>query len=411
MLHSPLGSRRTMTRLIGEGPSDEPRLRLNLLRSHEEEYERLQREVRELLPANRAVIGQDDKAAVRARHAEQRAVLLARVRPFLDEFEDVALGELASGAEVDPAAIDPEVTLAQTERDNRLFSYATLHWSVPVSGGYGRRSRFLVRDRQNGKLMGVFALSDPVYNLGARDRAIGWDDKRKRVGLYRVLDASVIGAMRPYADLLGGKAIALSSLSKQTLDLIERKYRGSETIIKKRSLEDTKPLLLTTTSALGRSSIYNRLRSGDRKWFVSLGWTEGYGHFEVPDALFRRLVLLLEEKGDEKARAHAYGKGPSWRMRTIRAALEYLQIEPNLALKHGIRREVFAAPAAKNWREVLLGEQSTPTWFDDDIGALGAFYRERWAVPRAGRVDGYRAFQPLSIRLRDRPTEQLTFEP
>src|SRR5207253_2103081 len=226
--------------------------------------------------------------------------------------------------------------------------------------------------------------------------------------LYRVLDASVIGAVRPYSDLVGGKLVALAAISKQTLDLIENKYRGKETKIKHRVLDDTKPLLVTTTSALGRSSIYNRLRANDRQFFVALGWTEGYGHFEIPEPLFRRLVLLLEESGYEKARAHGYGKGPSWRMRTIRAALEYLRVDPNLALKHGIKREVFAAPTAKNWREVLLGEQQAPAWFDDDLAELGAFYRDRWAIGRAHRQRDFRDFRPESLRLRVSSHEQMT---
>ena len=120
-------------------------------------------------------------------------------------------------------------------------------------------------------------------------------------------------------------------------------------------------------------------------------------------------MLLLEESGYEKARAHGYGKGPSWRMRTIRAALEYLRVEPNLALRHGIKREVFAAPTAKNWREVLLGEQEVPNWFDDDLASLGSFYRRRWGAPRAQRRTEFRDFRPESIRLRDSAREQLTF--
>ena len=39
-----------------------------------------------------------------------------------------------------------------------VFRYASLHWSVPVSQGYGRRTRFLVIDEQNEKLIGIFAL-------------------------------------------------------------------------------------------------------------------------------------------------------------------------------------------------------------------------------------------------------------
>lgn len=392
------------------GDSTETRtvLRLNLLRNHETECARLRDELRSLAAAK-----SDDpdasKDAVRERHHGQRLALLRRKRDFLNDFEDLALRQFASGREIDPAKIEPEIQLVENDRDHDLFVYASLHWSVPVSGGYGRRSRFLVRDKQNGKLVGVFALSDPVYNLAARDRTIGWADKQKQILLYRVLDASVIGAVQPYSDLIGGKLVALAVMSRQTLDLIEKKYRGTKTHIEKRVLADTRPVLLTTTSALGRSSLYNRLRWQGRDFFKAVGWTEGYGHFEIPDALFDRLVLVLREAAHEKAQAYEYGQGPSWRMRTIRIALEYLGIEPDLLLRHGIQRQVFLAPTARNWREILLGEQTEAVWFDDDLGELGRFYRERWAIPRALRRSGYRSFEPGSIQLRG-TSRQLSFD-
>ncbi len=393
-----------MDELIKEGPEEAGRLRLNLLRSHEQECARLRDEIVNLLStARRDVVG--DKAAVRERHLDQRRGILEQMRSFLDEFEDVALTEIANGEDVDAGSIEPIVELVQTEAQRKLFLYSTLHWSVPVSGGYGRRSRFLVRDRHNKKLIGVFALSDPVYNLRARDRAIGWNDKDKQLGLYRVLDASVIGALRPYSDLLGGKLVALTVIAKQTLDLVESKYKGKETKIKRRVLEDTRPVLVTTTSALGRSSIYNRIRSANRDFYVPLGWTEGYGHFEIPGPLFERMVLVLEESGYRKARAHGYGMGPSWKMRAIRAALEYLRIEPDLALRHGIRRQVFAAPTARNWQGVLR-EGDTPQWFSDDISELAHFYRERWGKPRAIRRPEYQQFHRNDLRLRQSVYEQ-----
>jgi hypothetical protein len=397
-----------MNRLLDEGAGEARRLKLNLLRSHELETSRLRSELIALLPSERNTEAGASKDAIRIRHHVQRAALLTRMQRFLGENEELALAQFASGTEVDPSAIAPAVSLVTTDADGRLFSYATLHWSVPVSGGYGRRSRFLVRDRQNGKLIGVFALSDPVYNLRSRDQEIGWDDKRKRIALYRVMDASVIGALPPYRELLGGKLVALAAISRETLDLIAGKYNGSQTNIKQRVLSDTKPLVVTTTSALGRSSLYNRLRRPDRVFYRSIGWTEGYGHFEVPETLFQRLLLLLEESGYAKARSNAYGMGPSWRMRTIRAGLEYLRINPNLALKHGIKREVFLAPTARNWRGVLAGAESSPDWFDDELAALSAFYRERWAVPRAKTRDEYRAFRPESMRLRNNPHVQQT---
>ena len=108
-----------------------------------------------------------------------------------------------------------------------------------------------------------------------------------------------------------------------------------------------------------------------------------------------------------KARSNAFGMGPSWRMRTIRAGLEYLRIDPDLALKHGIKREVFAAPTAKNWREVLIGTSAEPEWFDDDLASLSSFYRTRWAVPRARERKEFQTFRPHSLRLRSNVHEQM----
>lgn len=384
-------------------------LRLNLLRNHEDECERLRNELRELAAARPTTDPDATKDAIRERHYAQRLALIRKKRDFLNDFESYALGQFAAGKEVDPAAIDPDVILVDSQVTNDLFVYATLHWSVPVSGGYGRRTRFLIRDRQNGKLIGVFALSDPVYNLGVRDTDIGWTEKQKKQLLYRVLDASVIGAMQPYSDLIGGKLVALAAISRQTLSVIEAKYRGRETHIERRVLDQTRPVLITTTSALGRSSIYNRLRTAGRQFFRSVGVTKGYGTFEMPDALFDRLIMVLKEDANEKARAYEYGQGPSWRMRTIRVGLEYLGIEPDLLLRHGIKREVFLAPTAKNWREVLLGEQAEATWFHDDLGELARFYRQRWAIPRAASRPGYRSFEPHTIQLRG-PLRQLAFD-
>ena len=59
--------------------------------------------------------------------------------------------------------------------ESDLFRLASLTWSVPVSNGFGRRLRYLVWDDSNGKLIGLIAIGDPVYNLSVRDNVIGWD--------------------------------------------------------------------------------------------------------------------------------------------------------------------------------------------------------------------------------------------
>lgn len=352
---------------------------------------------RALAPDRHNGLDRDTKEWVRARHTVQREALLSRMRPFLQRYETQLLHDFAAGNEVDPAQIQPIVSEVRSEEDVRLFRYAALHWSVPVSGGFGRRTRFLVRDAQNTKLIGIFCLSDPVYNLTCRDERIGWPDAVKRERLYRVLDASVIGSLPPYSQLLGGKLVALCAISNETLDLIERKYHGKRTVIRKRVV-DARPVLITTTSALGRSSIYNRLTLNTRHYYEAIGWTKGYGHFQLPEGLFDRLLELMDSAGMKKARTYAFGNGPNWKMRTLRVGLEFLGLDPAL-LRHGIAREVFIAPTASNWRSVLRAERSRPTWLDDDLVSLSKYFRERWAIPRASRMPEYRNFSVDALRL------------
>ena len=148
-------------------------------------------------------------------------------------------------------------------------------WSVPVSQGFGRRLRFLVRDRQNGCLIGLFALGDPVFNLSARDNWIGWTHQDRRDRLVHVMDAYVVGAVPPYSQLIGGKLVAALMGSTEVKRAYERKYLERQSVIRKRN-NRARLVLLTTTSALGRSSIYNRLAIPDGPNFLRIGTTKGF---------------------------------------------------------------------------------------------------------------------------------------
>jgi hypothetical protein len=198
---------------------------------------------------------------------------------------------------------------------------------------------------QNDKLIGIFALGDPVFNLTARDSVIGWNSTQRQSRLYNVLDAFVMGAVEPYRQLLGGKLIALCALSDPVIQYLSHKYDGKVTVIQNEQ-KISRPVLITTTSALGRSSVYNRLTFQHQKAYSSVGHTLGFGHFQFSDDLFADLASLVNS--DNGFRSNEYGQGPNWKMRTIRSALEELGLNGDL-LKHGLRREVFLAPLAKNW--------------------------------------------------------------
>lgn len=327
------------------------------------------------------------KEGIRQLHLHHRTALLTKSAAFVKEWEEFLIKQFADGDEVHPEEINPEVVPVRTEEEAALFRYASLLWSVPVSQGYGRRTRFLVRDQSNERLIGIFALGDPVFNLSARDQVIGWNAEQRADRLYNVLDAYVLGAVSPYRELIGGKLVAMAATSDSTLNAIAKKYSGSTTIIR-RELKSARPVLITTTSSMGRSSIYNRLKFKDRELFSPVGWTEGYGHFHFSNELFNALADFAKKKGE--LRGNHYGTGPNWRMRTLRVALSRLGLEEEL-LRHGIHRQVFLAPVASNWKEYLLGERKLGRFFHFDLDDLAAFYRERWAVPRSGRDQTYRS--------------------
>ena len=146
------------------------------------------------------------KQAVRDAHAPQRQEARSRIVRALGprRVQHYALHCLADGRDVQPDSIQPEIELVDSTRESGdIFRFATLFWSIPVTPGYGRRMRFLVWDRQNDKLIGAFALCDPIFNLKNRDDWIGWDQGRRRERLVHTMSAYVAGALPPYSQLLG----------------------------------------------------------------------------------------------------------------------------------------------------------------------------------------------------------------
>ena len=344
----------------------------------------------------------EPKEVIRDLHANHRASVLAKNQKFIYknqkfiyQWEDRVLPYVADGKDVNPADIDLRVVPVDTELDAAIFRYCSLSWSIPVSQGFGRRTRFLVWDDSNRSLFGIFALGDPVFNLTVRDDHIGWTPEQREHRLYNVLDAFVMGSVDPYRRLLGGKMVALAAASLTSSEFITQKYQGRQTQIRGVA-KPSRPVLITTTSALGRSSVYNRVRFGDQLVYKSVGFTKGFGHFQFSDELFGELVAFLE--ASDSLKGNRFGEGPNWKMRTLRLALARIGLPANL-LRHGIEREVFVAPLGPTYREYLRGESDSFDPFPFGIAELTDYYRERWAVPRSVRDDSYRTFQRESFRI------------
>jgi hypothetical protein len=339
------------------------------------------------------VKGDLSKAKIRQLHSAHRQEVLVRNRAFLEERGHQLVKHFADGHEIDPERIDPElVEITAGTADADLFRFATLLWSVPVSQGFGRRMRFLVRDRQNNRLIGLFALGDPVFNLSARDTWVGWTHADRSQRLVHVMDAYVVGSVPPYSRMIGGKLVAALLASREVRDVYNRKYVGRESVIAERE-NRARLVLLTTTSALGRSSLYNRLSVPDGPRFIRIGETKGYGHFHLSGDVFETFRAYLEAAGHPYASGHRFGMGPNWKIRVARAALEALGIEGNAVLKHGVRREVYAVPLADNFREILMGKHVRVRSSALTVDELADYCRRRWITPRAHRDKSYRHFR------------------
>jgi len=346
------------------------------------------------------------KDAIRAMHAVQRKDVLERELSALRDRLPAILSNFAEGPDVRPDQISPELIPVKSEGPTSdLFRFATLLWSVPVSKGYGRRMRFLVHDQSNGKLIGVFGLADPVFNLRARDQWIGWDVERRRAALVHVMDAYVVGAVPPYSSLLGGKLVASLIGSSEVGEAFARRYSETPGQISKER-KAARLTAVTVTSALGRSSLYNRLRlfsaagpDGGKRLLVELihlGSTRGYGHFHLSEPLFRDLRRLVKGKGHDYADAYKFGDGPNWRIRLARVGLGMLGLDPDF-LRHGITREVYVMPLATNCREFLSGEEQDAHLDRPSIGEISSAALDRWVLPRAAANPSFTAFERTQI--------------
>jgi len=264
-----------------------------------------------------------------------------------------------------------------------------------------------VWDDQNEKLIGLIALGDPVFNLRARDDYIGWNAEDRCARLVNILDAYVLGALPPYNMLLGGKFISCLVRTQEVKSEFSRRYARNEGVIS-REEKRAKLVMVSTSSALGRSSVYNRLTLGGHKYFVSRGMTGGWGHFHIPDKLFFDLREYLRSINHSYADGHKFGEGPNWRLRTIRTAFDALGFRADL-LRHGVQREFFISELASNAKEVLTGKHKRARYNSLlNLEQVCSLALDRWVIPRARRRPEYQLWKNQDIKILLRSNNRLS---
>jgi hypothetical protein len=293
------------------------------------------------------------------------------------------------GVEIIPERISLELREIQIGSfEEILFRWWNLiWWSIPYQRSYGRQMRFLLWDTAHNAPFGLICLQSPVLKMSVRDNYLGIPRDKLDIWINKSMNAQRVGALPPYNELLGGKMVALALTCNEIREAYRKKYQNCVSIIKKRKIKP-ELLFITTTSAFGKSSLYNRLKYNGEVVAESLGYTKGSGTFHIPEELYEELLEFLKNQGVNVARG--YGHGPSRKLRLISLGLKYLGL-PKFEY-HGIKREFYLFPLVKNLKRVIqAGEE--PIWVDRPFDKLVDYWKERWAIPRAERIPRWKKFE------------------
>jgi hypothetical protein len=244
--------------------------------------------------------------------------------------------------------------------------------------------------------------------------------RSKTVGT-EIADLTVCGAIAPYANLAGGKLVAMLAVTPEVVAEYQRRYKGNPGIIA--SSMAGRPIsrpanlcYVGTTSLYGRRpNQYDRIgmpaqlvggKSNDsiRYEFIrdeSDSRTQGIGTFHFSSRTLKGLERFVQgRKGGWKAN-NLFGEGTSPKLRGLRDGLMALGLDADELLVHGMERCMYGVKLAKNLDRYLLGIDPEPEWALDptrqSVNEVSRWWVERWGCSRAERQDVRAAIEHESL--------------
>lgn len=330
----------------------------------------------------------DQKEIYKKIQVKSKKEQLKAHQEFILRYKGIIKHYLRNGSQIKPCDISLELReVVPDSLEEIIFKWWNLNWwSIPYQRPYGRQMRFVLWDRHHNTPFGLIGLQSPVLKMSVRDKALKIPKEELDYWVNHSMHAQRLGALPPYNSLIGGKMVALAVTCNELRQKYRDKYIDRESILQKRIL-DPNLFFITTTSAFGKSSIYNRLNYCKQKVAISLGYTKGFGTFHIPEDLYIEIIKYLEIKGIEAARS--FGSGPSRRIKLLSMAFRHLEI-PNFTY-HNLKREFFLFPLIENLIDVIAKKEE-PIYYNRSFKDLELYWKNRWAIPRSERDNSWRTF-------------------
>ena len=334
----------------------------------------------------------NEKETLRKVHEQKRKEQLRLHKKFLLENLDEVKKFSINGKDIQPDKIKLKlIEVRPNSFESKLFFWWNLvWWSLPYDKPIGRQMRFILWDKHYNAPFGLIGLQSPPFASSVRDNYLGLNNGSREYWINQSMYGQRIGALPPYNELLGGKMVALSLVSNEIRKAYEKKYRDKKTLLRNRKIPN-RLLFITTTSAYGKSSVYERIKYKGEKVSIFLGFTSGAGTFHLPQELYEELLLFLKQEGIDTKRG--YGTGPSRKLKLVDLGFKKLGLKNLMGsyVFHNIRRGYYLFSHIKNLHNVIQ-KNKRPLWYNRPFNELFAFWLERWCIPRSERKKEWKEF-------------------
>ena len=207
---------------------------------------------------------------------------------FIENNKNLILDNLTDGKNLEVNNIKPQlIEIEPNTKYETLFRWWNLSWwSLPYEHPFGRQMRYVIWDEYHKSIIGLIGLQSPIFHWRVRDKYLGIKKEKRDYWINQSMAAQRLGAIPPYNQILGGKLVSYLMTTKNVKNNYEQKYKNKKTLMKKRTIPP-RLLFITTTGAYGKSSVYNRLKFKDEYIAKFIGYTKGYGSFQIPNNIYK----------------------------------------------------------------------------------------------------------------------------